>query len=244
MLQRRPFALALAALALSAVPARAQHEMSDVSMLHIETTPKSKPTPADSARAADIARTLRAALAPFADTSAAVEAGYRMFAPQIKQQKIYHFTNGWRALQEAFRFDPAKPSSLLYRKDAQGRFVLVGAMYTAPKRFGFDKLDARVPLSVAQWHRHVNWCVPKRGEGKRWLDRQDGKPVFGPESPIATKAACDAVHGNFHESLFGWMVHANVMTSDDPATIWGDAHAGHDMHDGMKSVGTDVEPQR
>jgi len=38
----------------------------------------------------------------------------------------------------------------------------------------------------------------------------------------------------FYESPLGWMVHANVMTSSDPAAIWGDDHAGHDMHDGMK----------
>jgi hypothetical protein len=24
------------------------------------------------------------------------------------------------------------------------------------------------------------------------------------------------------------------MTSTDPTAIWGDEHAGHDMHDGMK----------
>lgn len=233
MFQRRLITSIVSALALHASPARAQHEMSGVSTLHMETTPKLKPNLVDSARAAGIARSLRAALAPFADTTAAVQAGYRMFAPQIKQQKVYHFTSNWRAMEEAFRFDPAKPTSLLYRKDADGRFVLVGAMYTAPKRFSYDKLDARVPLSVAQWHRHVNWCVPKRGDARRWIERRDGKPVFGPESPVATKAACDAVNGRFHESLFGWMVHANVMAGDDPAAIWGDAHAAHDMHDGM-----------
>ena len=36
-----------------------------------------------------------------------------------------------------------KQPELLYRKDGDGRFVLVGAMYTAPKRFSPDKLDAR-----------------------------------------------------------------------------------------------------
>jgi hypothetical protein len=32
------------------------------------------------------------------------------------------------------------------------------------------------------------------------------------------------------------MLHANVF-ADDPAAIWGDEHAGHDMHDGMKMDG-------
>lgn len=205
----------------------------DGAALHMEMTPPRPPAPGDSARAAAVAAELRSAIARYRDTATAVRDGYRMFAPQIKNQKVYHFTRGWSAVQAAFRFDPSKPTSLLYTKEADGVFVLVGGMYTAPKRFSLDKLDERIPLSVARWHKHVNWCVPPRGQGARWLERANGQPVFGPESPIATKPACDAVGGVFHESLLGWMVHANVMTSSDPAVIWGDEHAGHDMHDGM-----------
>jgi hypothetical protein len=47
-------------------------------------------------------------------------------------------------------------------------------MYAAPKRFGPEKLDARVPLSVAQWHKHVNWCVPRKGEMARWREQKGG----------------------------------------------------------------------
>ena len=202
--------------------------------VHMEMTATRPGTVADSTRAADVAALLRKALAPYADTTAAVRDGYQMFMPQVKTQKVYHFTNQWNAVKEAFRFDAAKPTSLLYRKESDGRFTLVGAMYTAPKRFGADKLDARVPLSVARWHKHVNWCIPTKDASARWLERRDGQPVFGPESPIATKRACDAVGGAFHDTLFGWMLHANVISGDDPRAIWGDEHAGHDMHDGMK----------
>jgi hypothetical protein len=202
--------------------------------LHMLMTPKHPAAPGDSARAAAIAATLRASIAKYADTSAAVADGYRMFAPQIKNQRVYHFTRGWNAIQEAFRFDPAKPTSLLYAKGADGVLHLIGGMYTAPKRFDPARLDERVPLSIAQWHKHVNWCVPPRGQRARWLERANGAPVFGPESPIATKADCDAVGGTFYADPLGWMVHANVMTSSDPAVVWGDEHAGHDMHDGMK----------
>jgi hypothetical protein len=201
--------------------------------LHMEMTPVIKGDAEDSAKAARIARELRAALVPFRDTAAAVAAGYHMFAPQLKTQRVYHFTNKWRALQEGFRFDPTRPTSFLYTRGADGKFTLVGAMYTAPKRFGYDRLDARVPLSVARWHRHVNWCTPPRGQASRWLERRDGAPVFGPESPIATKAECVAAGGVFHANLFGWMLHANVVNGTDAATIWGDDHAGHAMHDGM-----------
>jgi hypothetical protein len=202
---------------------------------HMQMTPARAATSVDSARAADVARSLKVALAPYRDTAVAVRDGYRMFMPQVKEQKVYHFTNSWRAVQEAFRFEPTRPTSLLYKKGADGQFVLVGAMYTAPKRFGSEKLDQRVPTSIARWHKHVNWCIPPRGEQERWLERKDGQPVFGPESPIATDKECRAVGGRFHDTLFGWMLHANVMESTDPSTIWGDEHAGHDMHAAMKA---------
>jgi hypothetical protein len=206
----------------------------DAAALHMVMTPVRAPAPGDSARAARVAAELRRAILEYRDTAAAVADGYRMFAPQIKNQKVYHFTRGWNAVQEAFRFDPARPTSLLYTRGADGRLVLVGGMYSAPKRFDLDKLDERIPLSIARWHKHVNWCVPGRGQRERWLERENGQPVCGPESPIATRKACDAVGGVFYESPLGWMVHANVMASNEPKTIWGDEHAGHDMHEGMK----------
>jgi hypothetical protein len=199
-------------------------------MRHMEMSPTLAGTAADSARAARIAMTLRAALVKYRDTTAAVTDGYRMFMPKVKDQKVYHFTNSWRAVQEGFRFDPSRPTSLLYTRGADGRFALLGAMYTAPRRFGPEQLDARVPLSVAHWHKHVNWCLPKRSAAARWQERRDGQPVFGPESPIDTKAACDAVGGVFRPSLFGWMVHANVFAGNDPAAVWGDDHMRHDAH--------------
>ncbi len=211
----------------------------DNAALHMEMSPTRPIEPGDSARAATVARQLRAALMKYRDTSAAVADGYRMFLPQVKVQRIYHFTNDWRAVQEGFRFDPARPTSILYKRGTDGKLELVGAMYTAPKRFTPDKLDERVPLSIARWHKHVNWCVPKRGDTKRWLEQSNGAPVFGPESPIATKEACDRAGGVFHPVLFGWMLHANVFAGDDAATIWGDDHGGHDghanhgMHEGM-----------
>ena len=237
-------AASLIVIALAGAPARAQEHVHGTpeemnASLHMQMTPLRRASPADSARAADVARVAKAALAQYADTTAAVRDGYHMFMPQVKDQKMYHFTSNWHAVQEAFRFNPEKPTSLLYTKSADGRFVLVGAMYTAPKRFGPDKLDARVPLSIARWHKHVNWCLPPRGQVERWLERKEGYPVFGPGSPIATEQECRAVGGTFHDTVFGWMLHANVMQGTDPASIWGDEHAGPDMHAAMKA---DVNP--
>jgi hypothetical protein len=187
---------------------------------HMTLTPARAGSAADSARAAAFVAQLRAALAPYSDVRAAQADGFRQFLPGVKQP-IYHFTN-WRwALEEMFRFDPAKPTSLLYREEADGRFVLVGAMYTAPARTTLDELDRRIPLSVARWHEHVNWCLPPRGEPGRWGETRGGRPVFGPKSPIATAEACAAAGGRFLPRIFGWMVHVMAFESDDPKVIWG-----------------------
>ena len=200
--------------------------MDESMMKHMELTPLRTATHDDSVRAMRLADDLKRAIAKYADTAAAVADGYRMFLPNVKQQKVYHFTNYKRAFMEAFRFDPAQPTSILYSRGPDGRLQLVGAMYTMPKTASLDRLNDRVPLGVARWHKHVNWCLPKKGEESRFLVTKNGHPVFGPESPIATKAECDAVGGVFHPNLFGWMIHANVVRGHDLASIWGDEHGG------------------
>lgn len=190
---------------------------------HMEMTPPRPSNPGDSARAAKLVIELRSAIAKYHDVRVAVDDGFRQFAPQVKKQRVYHFTNYRWAFENAFRFNPEKPTSLLYKKDAQGNFVLIGAMYTAPKRFSEEKLNDRVPLSVAQWHKHVNWCVPPRGNQAKWTETKNGRPVFGPLG-VSTREDCDAAGGRFVKEPFGWMVHANVFASNDPRVIWGDDH--------------------
>ena len=198
--------------------------MSEAARKHMRLSPVRKGTAADSVRALDLARQLRRSLARYADTAAAVSDGYRMFMPNVKTQRIYHFTNYRHAFLEAFRFDPEKPTSILYERTPEGTLKIVGAMYTAPKRLDAAKLDERIPLSIARWHQHVNWCIPKRGEEKRWLERFEGLPLFGPESPVDTRAECDKVGGRFFPTAFGWMIHANVFAGEDLATIYGHEH--------------------
>jgi hypothetical protein len=219
-----------AALALAAYarPASAQMETDPIASKHTELSPVRRPSPGDSARALKIAAELRQAIAKYKDTAVAVADGYHMFLPNLKNQKIYHFTNNPRAFEAAFRFNPAKPTSVLYRRGPDGRLVLIGAMYTMPKTASPDRLNDRVPLSIARWHKHVNWCMPKPGDEQRWLETRDGHPVFGPESPIASQAQCDAVRGEFHSNLFGWMIHANVFDGNDLATVFGMSHGGHE----------------
>ena len=198
-------------------------KMDSVMQLHMQMTPIRAATREDTVRALNVVTELRHAIAKYKDVSVAERDGFEMFLPNVKNQRVFHFTNRQNAFKEAFRFNPDEPTSLLYRRSPDGKMVLVGAMYTMPKRANLNQLDARVPLSIGQWHRHVNWCLPKRGDNARWLERRDGRPAFGPESPIATKQACDAIGGDFHESLFGWMIHANVFSGATLGEIFGDS---------------------
>lgn len=186
---------------------------------HIVLTPSRPATAADSARAARVLEALKRGLDRYADVRAAEADGYRQFLPNVPQ-RVYHFTSYRRSVGEAFAFDPARPSSLLYEKTPDGRFTLVGAMYHAPRRLSLAQLDERVPLGLARWHRHVNLCLPPRGEEGRWRETQGGVPLFGPLGSIATRSDCEAAGGRFVENLFGWMLHVSPYASD-PAEVWG-----------------------
>jgi hypothetical protein len=217
------------------LPAAAQHDHAaaeramtavpdSIGRLHMELTPLRKATKADSAKALAVVRELRVAIAKYADTTAAVRDGFKLFAPQMKLQKTYHFTRNTNAITSAFRFNSSRPTSLLYERDSTGKLKLVGAMYTMPRRVSLDRLNDRIPLSIAQWHKHVNWCVPGRKHQERWLEKKAGLAVFGPESPIATEAECRKVGGEFKQNLFGWMIHANVFAGDDLGAVFGHHH--------------------
>ena len=115
----------------------------------------------DEIRAEKILDALHPVLEKYLDYQNALDDGYKIFLPNVKQEH-YHFTNWRYALRAQFVFDPARPTSLLYKKTADG-YELEGAMYTAPRHFTEDQLNERVPLSVARWHKHVNLCMPRRG---------------------------------------------------------------------------------
>ena len=220
-------------LAVAAPGVSAQHSHNDAATVvmseldmtaiaaHMEVTPRRKATTADSARANEVVTDLRSAIAKYRDVRAAEADGFRIFAPQLKNQPVYHFTRNLWALENQFTFNASRPTSLLYRKDAQGSFILVGAMFTAPKRYSAGDLDKRIPTSVAQWHKHINWCLPPRRADERWLETRNGRAVFGPLG-VATRDECNAVGGRFVKEVFGWMVHVNVFASDDPSVIWGE----------------------
>src|SRR5207248_536883 len=102
--------------------AHAAHEAMSGSLSmdpHLVLTPVRPRSPADSTRAAQLVAQMRAALVRYHDVHAAEADGFRKFLPGVKQP-IYHFTS-WRwALRATRRFDPTRPTSLLYREGPRG----------------------------------------------------------------------------------------------------------------------------
>jgi hypothetical protein len=176
---------------------------------HLKLTAMRAPSARDSARGAEILRGMREGIEPYRDYRKAIEDGYKIFLPNVPM-KVYHFTNYRRAIWEGRSFDPRKPSSLLYERRPDGGYTLVGAMYVARKDATPDELNARVPLSLAQWHAHVNICIPARRARARWRETLDGQMKFGPAGAISTKAECERENGRFLPQLFGWMVHVSL----------------------------------
>lgn len=184
--------------------------------VHLRMTQARQTTPEDQQRAEEIVKTLRQTLEKYKDYRVAIGDGYQPFLPDLPLPE-HHFTNYRLGAQAAFWFDPAKPTSLLYKRTADG-WELVGAMYTAPRNAGEDQLDKRVPLSVARWHAHVNICLPQAGQGATadWTK-------FGPQGSIVTEDACQEAGGRWIPQLFGWMVHVYPWEKS-PEKVW--SHPG------------------
>jgi hypothetical protein len=173
---------------------------SDAHSHHMFMTSMRTQTPADVERANEIVTQLRSGIEKYKDYHAALDDGFKIFLPNL-QQPEYHFTSYRNGFLESLTFDPARPTSLLYKKTATG-YELVGAMYTMPKRATEDQLNARVPLSVAMWHLHTNLCMPPRDQL-----RSADWTKFGLHGSIISEDACSEAGGRFHPIIFGWMVH-------------------------------------
>src|SRR5271167_1388729 len=180
---------------------------------HMYMTSMRAQTPEDVQRANEIVTQLRAGIEKYKDYHVALDDGFKIFLPNLPQPH-YHFTNYKYALAAKFSFDPAKPTSLLYKK-VNGEYQLEGAMYTAPKRLTEDQLNERIPLSIGHWHEHVNLCLPPKGVGIGQADLTQ----FGLRGAIATQDACDAAGGRWMPIVFNWMVHVYPYETD-PAKIW------------------------
>lgn len=181
---------------------------------HMKMTTLRSLQPGDQQKAEQVAQAARAVAERYRDYKVALADGYRIFAPKFPQ-KQYHFTNYRNAFRARRNFDPSRPTSLLYEKHGDD-YKLIGVMYTAKKGAREDELNSRIPLSIAQWHAHVNLCVPPKDR------RQEAIPPharFGLAGSISTKAECEAAGGRFYPQVFGWMVHVYPF-EQRPENIW------------------------
>lgn len=226
----------LFALAILITAARARGSAGSVAVMpmgtHMDMTVKRAMEPGDRERADAILAALRTVMQKYRDVSVAQSDGYAEFKPQLHSAQA-HFTN-WAYAKEAWtgHFDPSHPTALMYRRSGNG-WTLEGAMYTAPPGASEAQLDAAAPLSIAQWHRHTNFCTGPAGSTAR--DYYGHAARFGLQGSIHDEASCVAAGGSWKNQIYGWMLHVWPMESD-PAKIWmlHPDGADEEMHSAMK----------
>jgi hypothetical protein len=192
--------------------------------------------PGDEQRADAVIAAAKQALAPYQDYHKALEDGFKIFLPNIPQPQ-YHFTKYANGREARERFDPLKPTSLLYKKTPEGGYTLVGAMYTDRVDASEDEIDSRIPLSIAHWHQHINFCKAPFGH---WAEYMGPDAKFGLLGSITTQDACDAAGGKFFPHVLGWMVHVYPYEKD-PKEIWSTSDHGHDNMDHSSMPGMKMD---
>lgn len=210
----------------------AEHAMHSMESRHMDMGPHMKMTTlrpessGDAERAAKVVEAARTAAERYQDYHVALDDGFKIFLPNVPQ-KQYHFTSRRNAIEAQFRFNPERPTSLLYEKHGDD-YKLIGVMYTAPKRMSEDDLDKRIPLSLAEWHEHVNLCMPPKDHRQELWGPH---PQFGLAGSITTKDDCKAAGGKFFPVVFNWMVHVYPFEKN-PQDIWAvDRQHDHDHGD-------------
>ena len=188
---------------------------------HMKMTTLRDPKPGDQEKADQIVAAARKAAEQYKDYKVALADGYKIFLPNLPQRQ-YHFTNYRYAFEAAINFNAEHPTSLLYEKQGD-EYKLIGVMYTAPKNANWNELDQRIPLSIAQWHAHINMCLPPP---ERKNEAWGPKAKFGLAGSITTRAECDAAGGKFMPQIFGWMVHVYPF-EQKPEDIWSVERQAH-----------------
>ncbi len=171
---------------------------------HMQMSLQGQPQPGDAQRAQVILAAARKVLIRYADVNVALREGYKPFHPSGKMGEEVHYTNYRLARKEQEHVDYNQPGSILYRRTPEG-MKAVGVMYTAPRDATPEYLNEVAPLSVATWHRHVDFCA---GPRTLPLSEQFGPNAqFGPQGSIQTEDACASAHGLWIPVVFGWMTH-------------------------------------
>jgi hypothetical protein len=171
---------------------------------HMQMSLKGESAAGDAPRAAQILAAAGSVLSRYSEVNTALRDGYKPFYPTGRMGEEIHYTNYRYRRKEQQHVDYSQPGSILYKRTAEG-MKAVGVMYTAPADASPQQLDAIAPLSIATWHRHVDFCG-----GPRSLpaSEQFGPSAqFGPRGSIHTEEACLAAQGLWIPVVFGWMTH-------------------------------------
>jgi hypothetical protein len=189
---------------------------------HMQMSLKGKPQPGDEQRAQQIVAAARKVIAHYADVNAALRDGYKPFHPTGKLGEEVHYSNYRYGRLERQHVDYDRPGSILFKRTPEG-MKAVGVMYTAPQDSTLEQLNRVAPLSIATWHRHVDFCGGPRSLP---LGEQFGPHAqFGPQGSIHTEEACQKAGGLWIPVVFGWMTHL-YPNAKEPNELW----AGMDMH--------------
>jgi hypothetical protein len=198
---------------------------------HMRMTKLRAPKSKDKARAEEIVVKARKAIDKYKDYKVALRDGFEILLPEVPQA-MYHFNKLANYMEAESRFNPERPTSLLYEKNSNG-YRLIGVMYTAPAGMSEEELNERVPLGIAQWHEHINICLPKGSDIFKGLIGQGDK--FGLEGSITTKEECGKADGQFLPRLLGWMIHLYPY-ENTPKAMWSverqmtPASGNHNIH--------------
>ena len=173
-------------------------------MGHMQMSLKGDLAPGNEAQAAEILKAAAAVLSQYRDVKTAVRDGYKPFFPTGKQGEEIHYTNYRYRRLEQQHIDYARPGSILYKRTPEG-LKAIGVMYTAPADATPQQLNAIAPLSIATWHRHVDFCG-----GPKTLPTAEAfgpNARFGPQGSIHTEEECSAAQGLWIPVVLNWMTH-------------------------------------
>ncbi len=180
---------------------------------HMQMSLKRTLQPGDERRAREIVAAAREVVVRYADVNTALRDGYKPFYPTGRIGEEVHYTN--YRLGPGVEYD--HPRSILYKRTSQG-MQAVGVMYTAPQDATADELNVIAPLSIATWHRHIDFCGAPRSTP---LDQQFGPHAkFGAQGSIHTEQTCKEANGLWIPVVFGWMTHV-YPNAKAPDEIWG-----------------------
>jgi hypothetical protein len=110
------------------------------------------------AAAAKLLDDVRAGTTRFASLQTAMNEGYQQTTPfRFGQWGPAHFNNRQYTREKRF-LEPERPSALVYMRTQDGRNVVIGVMFLAPKGQG-----PRPGGPITEWHVHDNLCITSTG---------------------------------------------------------------------------------